>query len=66
MFIQIEQKIECSKCGSRSYETFQTTTETGTRCLRCGHEKRDLHPHLRHESGGAVSWSKSTNDVTKF
>ena len=66
MFIQLEQKIECSKCGSRRYETFQTATETGTRCLDCGHEQRGLHKHLQQESGGTVSWSGSKNDVIKF
>lgn len=65
MFITLEQKIECSNCGSQSYETFQTATETGTRCLKCGHEQRALHKHLQSASGETVSWSPQ-NDVIKF
>lgn len=66
MFIELKQTIECSNCGPRSYETFQTTTESGTRCLKCGHEQRALHKHLQAESSGTVSWSKSSDDVIKF
>lgn len=66
MFIELKQTVECSECGSRTYETFQTATETGTRCLKCGHEQRALHKHLQAESGGTVSWSDSQSDVIKF
>lgn len=62
MFIQIDEKIECSKCGSKSYESFSDTASTGLRCLKCGHEERKPHRHLASSSGGTVSWSKSSSD----
>lgn len=66
MYIEIKQKIECSKCGSPSWERFFDQTYTGLRCLRCGHEKKELQPHLKHtESSGSVTWS-SSDQAIKF
>ncbi len=44
MYIQIDEQIKCSKCGSLNhYETVMkksfSGTETLLRCLTCGHEK---------------------------
>ena len=65
MHITIDEKIECSKCGSRSYETFQQGSVRGTRCLRCGHEKRERDPATQHDAAG-VEWRKEPNRLTKF
>lgn len=66
MFITIQQTIECSKCGSHKYESFFDATYTGTRCKDCGHEKKDLHPHLKETtSTGSVS-RRGGHDVIKF
>lgn len=67
MFIQIEQKVKCSKCGSQSFENFSDVTHQGLRCLHCGHEKRELRPHLKHmESDGTASWQKSGEREIEF
>jgi len=64
MFIQIKQKVECSRCGSTSYESFADACYQGLRCKDCGHEKKELHPHLKETSSDGTYTHSS--DVTKF
>lgn len=66
MFIELKQTVQCSNCASRDYETFQTTTETGTRCLKCGHEQRSLHKYLQADSSVTIEWSKLSDDIITF
>jgi DNA-directed RNA polymerase subunit RPC12/RpoP len=65
MYIEIKQIIECSKCGSRNHENFYDSRYQGTRCLDCGHERKDLHPHFK-ETTSSGSYSLGMNDVIKF
>ena len=65
MFINLNQRIECSKCGSSNYETFRDSTHSGTRCKSCGHENKKLHEHLMGDLAHGGSWTSSQR-VEKF
>jgi translation initiation factor 2 beta subunit (eIF-2beta)/eIF-5 len=65
MFIQLKQKVECSKCGSTNHESFMDARYQGLRCRDCGHEQKDLHPYLKAQSGGSV-YASASSDVIKF
>jgi len=68
MFIK-DNQLQCSKCGSRRYETFSSETESGIRCLNCGREvvtKKKTAWHLDvHDDHESISWHKS-NDSREF
>ncbi len=63
MFIEVTQKLKCSKCGSRLFENFHDSQYRGVRCLECGHESKQRHPHLQESSGGSASWVARDEDV---
>jgi ribosomal protein L37AE/L43A len=65
MYITLKEKIECSACGSTDYERFADTRYQGLRCKSCGHEKKDLHPHLKETATGST-FTHSSSAVTKF
>jgi anaerobic ribonucleoside-triphosphate reductase len=48
----INQKISCVECGSEDYESFSDSRYSGMRCKKCGHEKKELHQHLRPQTEG--------------
>jgi DNA-directed RNA polymerase subunit RPC12/RpoP len=65
MFIEVRQKYECSNCGASDVESFADARYQGLRCKKCGHEKKDLHPHLKAQEAGGTSYS-GTSKVQKF
>jgi DNA-directed RNA polymerase subunit RPC12/RpoP len=65
MYIEVKQDIRCSKCDSTNFETFADSQYQGLRCKDCGHEKKDLHPHLT-QTTSTISWSKLPERTIKF
>jgi len=63
MYINLKQKVECSKCGSENYENFSDDMYRGIRCKWCGHESKELHEHLRPQptEGTSYRWISSNN-----
>lgn len=67
MFIEIKRTYECSKCGGNAVENLSDERYRGIRCKRCGHEQKDLHPHIKATSSdGTTSWGSSPDTVHKF
>ena len=66
MHITLREKIICSQCGSSDYETFSDARYGGKRCKSCGHEKKELHQHLKPESSGSVAFRFDPNKEIKF
>lgn len=57
----LNQRTECSKCGSQHSESFSDAMYAGVRCKSCGHESKELHQHLRPQTEGfSYGWSQST------
>lgn len=66
MYHILKQEIKCSKCGSNNYENFSDDRYSGKRCKTCGHENKELHPHLRQAETASTGYQLQMPRVLTF
>lgn len=67
MYIHTPTRYRCSVCGSVLTEIFKNDTESGVRCITCGHEKLFPKPHTSYASTKSKSYVYvKSNDPIEF
>lgn len=70
MFVFIDNRLECSKCKSKSFERVEYGNDCFVRCRECGHEgeHRPIIPPTRSSDDGllAAMYAKSMKEPVAF